>query len=207
MGTDSLNLAPVPEVVSENENKNELEIVKENIKSSIKNHFGKHIEPCVSDLLDTVSISSLQCKQMVFDAEEMEKRLTDCGKLIEEIKARVPDQVCCCKDLFILPQVAPVAKTVEEKGILEASKEQKLPPHLVNRLMARKSLSNSGILQTKRPRSSIIKNSPDPFSVEPPPLPLYSQPDIAVQINGNIMIVPVQPPVRLSASPVDGGGS
>ncbi|KAM7534421.1 hypothetical protein Aperf_G00000118507 [Anoplocephala perfoliata] len=204
MGTDSLNITSAPQIVSENGNRNELEPIKENIKSSIKNYFGKHIGPLVSELLDTVSISSTQCKQMIFDVEEMEKKLVDCEKLISVTKARVPDQVCWCNG-FTLSQVAPVAKTVEEKGILEASKEQKLPPHLVNRLMARKSLSNSRILQANRPRSSIIKNSPDPFSVEPPPLPLYIQPDIAIQINGSIVIVPIQPPIRLSASAVDGG--
>nr|CDS25816.1 Activating transcription factor 7 interacting [Hymenolepis microstoma] len=189
MVIDSLNLNSTPERVMEGGSKCTVELIEENIKSSIKSHFKKNIVPVVNDLLDLVSVSSQQCKQMLNDVSELEQKLSECINIVEDAKKKVPEQVV----------------QVDENNILEASKQQKLPPHLVNRLMSRSSLAKPGAPIMNHPKSSVVRNSFDPFTVEPPPLPPYIQPNAAIQIDGNILILPVQPAIRLLASAVDGG--
>ncbi|VDL61954.1 unnamed protein product [Hymenolepis diminuta] len=189
MVSDSLDSNSVLEWVTENGIKEEIELIKNNIKSSIKDHFKKNIEPCVNDLLDVISISSQQCKQLLNEVSELEQRLSECVNIMEEAKKRVPEQVV----------------QVDENNILEASKQQKLPPHLVNRLMSRSSLAKTASSPLNHSKSSAARNSFDPFTVEPPPLPPYIEPNAAIQIDGSILILHVQPAIRLLASAVDGG--
>lgn len=81
-----------------------------------------------------------------------------------------------------------------------------MPPHLVNRLLSRKSLTKSGSVNSNGVRSSLSKPPLDFFSIQAPPLPKYTPPDITLNIGGSIVIVPMQPPLILSASPAPGGG-
>ncbi|VDO03756.1 unnamed protein product [Rodentolepis nana] len=189
MVIDTLNLNSTSESVTESESKCAIELIRDKIKSSIKNNFKKNIDPTVNELLDLVSVSSQQCKQMLIEVNELEQTLSECVNIVEDAKKKVPEQVV----------------QVDENNILEASKQQKLPPHLVNRLMSRSSLAKPGASNASHPKSPVVRYSFDPFTVEPPPLPPYIQPNTAIQIDGNILILPVQPAIKLLASAVDGG--
>ncbi|KAL5106957.1 hypothetical protein TcWFU_006840 [Taenia crassiceps] len=166
---------------------------KEAIRSEVLKMLSRNLSPHLDDLVDSLKSAVALCNKLTSDVEEMQGSVAACSESVKETKDKVPEQII------------PLATTSASKALLESSKEQRLPPHLVNRLLSRKSLTKSGSVNLNGVRAPLTKAPRDLFSIQAPPLPKYTPPDITLNIGGNIVIVPMQPPLILSASPAVGG--
>ncbi|VDM22533.1 unnamed protein product [Hydatigera taeniaeformis] len=167
---------------------------KEGIRSEVLKLLSRNLSPHLNDLVDSLKSAVALCNKLTNDVEEMQGSVATCTASVRETKDKVPDQI------------VPMATTSASKALLESSKEQRLPPHLVNRLLLRKSLTNKNdSANLNGVRSSFAKAPRDFFAIQAPPLPNYTPPDITLNIGGSIVIVPMQPPLILSASPAVGG--
>ncbi|VDK35996.1 unnamed protein product [Taenia asiatica] len=183
-----------PSAVFQAENANGVDDVapvqaKEAIRSEVFKMLSRNLSPHLNDLVDSLKSAVALCNKLTGDVEEMRGSVAACTEAVKETKDKI----------------IPLATTSASKALLESSKEQRLPPHLVNRLLSRNSLTKSGNVNSNGVPASFAKAPRDFFSIQAPPLPKYTPPDITLNIGGSIVIVPMQPPLILSASPAAGG--
>ncbi|KAL5963305.1 hypothetical protein TSMEX_008970 [Taenia solium] len=176
-----------PSAVFQAENANGVDDIapvqaREAIRSEVFKMLSRNLSPHLNDLVDSLKSAVALCNKLTGDVEEMR------------------GSVAACTETII-----PLATTSASKALLESSKEQRLPPHLVNRLLSRNSLTKRANVNSNGVRASLAKAPRDFFSIQAPPLPKYTPPDITLNIGGSIVIVPMQPPLILSASPAAGG--
>uniref|UniRef100_A0A5K3F1N5 Fibronectin type-III domain-containing protein n=1 Tax=Mesocestoides corti TaxID=53468 RepID=A0A5K3F1N5_MESCO len=181
----------------------------ENTRLTIRHKLSEHLSQHAKGFADSLVSATSVCSDLSNEIDKMLASVSIHSSAIKETKSKIPQKI------------TPMATTLASKALLQSSKEQRLPLHLVNRMISNKSLpvavcvdesnkspsaSNPPNLQhnllnqmyshTNKSPTHNQQNTP-----KAPPLPPWISPIIPT----DTFTPPVQPRLKLSISSNDEG--